>query len=74
MLKKLIYILGVILLVLVVLLIGAYYYLIKLPLPVTRGEIKLQDLQAPVEVLRDPVTRPCRRASRARLGIFSRDP
>lgn len=54
MLKKLIYILGAILLVLVVLLIGAYYYLIKLPLPVTSGEIKLQDLQAPVEVLRDP--------------------
>lgn len=54
MLKKLLYIFGAIILVLVVLLIGAYYYFVKLPLPMTNGEIKLQGLEAPVEVLRDP--------------------
>ena len=53
MVKKMICILGAIILVLVVLLIGAYYYLVKLPLPMTEGEIKVQGLQAPVEVLRD---------------------
>ena len=54
MLKKLLYIFGAIILVLVVLLIGAYYYFVKLPLPMTNGEIRLQGLEAPVEVLRDP--------------------
>ena len=53
MLKKLFYILGAIILVLVGLIIGAYYYFVKLPLPMTDGEMRLSGLQAPVEVMRD---------------------
>ncbi len=53
MLKKLIYLLaGIVLLVL--LLCGAsYYYFVKLPLPKTEGEIQIKGLRAPVRVFRD---------------------
>ena len=53
MLKKLIFIVGGIALVLVGVVAGAYWYFVRLPLPVTQGKIQVQGLQAPVEVLRD---------------------
>ncbi|MGD9321980.1 MAG: penicillin acylase family protein, partial [Desulfobacteraceae bacterium] len=54
MLKKLIYLLAGIVL-LVVLVCGAgYYYFVKLPLPKTDGEIQIKGLHAPVKVFRDP--------------------
>jgi len=53
-LKKLIFIVGGIALVLIGVMAGAYWYFVRLPLPVTQGEIRVQGLRAPVEVLRDP--------------------
>jgi len=54
MLRKLIYLLSGIVL-LVVLVCGAgYYYFAKLPLPKTEGEIQIKGLRAPVKVFRDP--------------------
>ena len=53
MLRKLIYLLAGIVL-LVVLVCGAgYYYFVKLPLPQMEGEIQIRGLHAPVKVLRD---------------------
>lgn len=53
MLKKILIFFGVIVLVLVAVMAGAYYYFIRLPLPVIDGEIGVQGLEAPVEILRD---------------------
>ena len=53
MLRKLIYLLSGIVLLLVLLCGASYYYFVKLPLPKTEGEIQIRGLHAPVKVLRD---------------------
>ena len=54
MLKKLILVMGVIVLVLAGVMVGAYWYFVRLPLPVTQGELQIPGLRSSVEVLRDP--------------------
>jgi penicillin amidase len=53
MLKKLIYLLAGVVLLLVLLCTAGYYYFVKLPLPETDGAIQIKGLHAPVKVLRD---------------------
>ena len=53
MLKKLIWLFGILILVVVLISAGGYYYTIRLPLPLTEGKLKLKGLQAKVKVLRD---------------------
>jgi hypothetical protein len=58
MLKKLIYLLAGVVLLLVLLCTAGYYYFVKLPLPETDGAIQIKGLHAPVKVLRDFCTGP----------------
>ena len=53
MLKRIMIILGVLVLVVVILCVAGYYYLIRSPLPRTDGEIQIKGLRAPVKVYRD---------------------
>ena len=46
MVKKLIFVVAVIALVLVGVIAGAYWYLVRLPLPVTQGELQIPGLSA----------------------------
>ncbi len=51
--KKLIIILGGFCLLIILISVTGYYYFIRLPLPVTKGELRVEGLKAPVRVLRD---------------------
>jgi penicillin amidase len=51
--KKLIIILGGCCLLLILISVTSYYYFIRLPLPLTDGELRVEGLKAPVRVLRD---------------------
>lgn len=51
--KKLIIILGGFCLLIILISLTGYYYFIRLPLPLTDGELKLKGLKAPVRVFRD---------------------
>ncbi len=53
MLKKLLWFFGILVLVVILISAGGYYYFVRMPLPVTEGELKIEGLQAKVEVLRD---------------------
>jgi penicillin amidase len=51
--KKLIIILGGFCLLIILISLTGYYYFIRLPLPLTDGELRLKGLKAPVRVFRD---------------------
>jgi penicillin amidase len=53
MFRKMAIFFGALILVVFVLVGAAYYYLIKLPLPLTDGELPIKGLRAPVKVFRD---------------------
>ncbi|UCB50946.1 MAG: penicillin acylase family protein, partial [Deltaproteobacteria bacterium] len=53
MFKKLIYLLAGVFLLVIVLCGAGYYYFVRLPLPKTEGEIRINGLHAPVKVFRD---------------------
>ncbi|MGD2125763.1 MAG: penicillin acylase family protein [Desulfobacteraceae bacterium] len=53
MLRKIVFVLGGVILVLLLALGAGYYYFVQRPLPVTDGEIRVDALRAPVKVLRD---------------------
>ena len=53
MLKKLIILLGGFSLLIIVVSLTGYYYFVRLPLPMTNGELRVKGLAAPVKILRD---------------------
>lgn len=53
MLKKLLWLSGILILVVVLISAGGYYYFVRMPLPVTDGELKIKGLRAEVKIFRD---------------------